>query len=393
MRVFFLMFVPIFAGTASAQGAFEHEFDADLTVVTAFSNDGDSTPETENLMAEASVSLGGAYLLDNGVEVSGRLTFRAQTDYSSRPGFAGTLIDCPPELEACPSVEGDGLRGAFSRLSSTGADMDAGGRGSLEAAYVAIDGGWGEVVFGRDQGIGQRFYEGGPTVFSLARSTNPILDPFGSSLTRTKNDISSIAEKVSYVTPRILGVRAGGSYTPDADVRSLDLDTSRRQTGILEPELGDVWEAGLQGARYLRDADLRVRASLTWSEAEVKSSVYDNVTTVSLGGEIERDDKFRIGVSYLDSDNGGLGRYDSLAAGATVWQGPWALTISADQAKDRTVRLDGHNLNIGVSRDVNDFVSFSTGYRISKTDYIDVAAGAERTLDQSGVLLEVRIRK
>ena len=390
MRFFFLMFVPFLSAEAVAQTDIEWDFDADLTIVAVPGGE-DSGPEVRNGLTEISVSTDAEYLFQNGVELSGRLTFRAQTDHPARPGFAGALYDCDPALPYCPGVSGQGVRGAFSRVSTLGASEKTGARGSLEAAFIAIDGGWGEIVIGRDQGIGQRFYEGGPAVFSLARSSNPILDPFGTSLSRTKNDISSTAMKVSLTTPRILGIRAGLSYTPDSSVRRLDIDTSHTVVGVIEPELRETLEMGLQGSRYLRDADVRVRASLTWSQTQVEGPVYDDMDTISAGVDFERRDAFRFGVSYLRSTNGGLGDYSSVSAGGSVWIDDWELTLSGDRSEDETIDLSGWSTTVGASRELSENVSFSVGYRTGETDIIDGWTGRGSSIDRDGVLLEVRI--
>ena len=258
MRIFFLMFLTSLVFSASAEDLVELETNAELTLILAVGDNDSSVREPQNAMAEVAISTTASKILQNGAEVSGHLAFRAQTDHPARPGFSGAIYDCPPALAACPSIAGQGVRGAFSRIGSLGATDETGPRGSLELAYISVDGGWGEVGLGRDSGVGARFYEGGPTVFTLARDHDPILDPTGLVIARTRNDISSTAEKISYVTPRLLGVRAGISYTPDASVRRLDLNTDYSSAGIIEPELDDAVEVGLQGSRLLRKADLRV---------------------------------------------------------------------------------------------------------------------------------------
>ncbi len=394
MRFLFLMFTPFLAFSAGAQSELETDLDAELTVLLATGEDKTGEPDRSGAMTELSVSTSAAYLFENGLELTGRLTFRAQTDHPSRPGFAGSVFDCPVSAMTCPQLAGNGLRGAFSRLSTFDAGDETGGRGSLEAAYLALQGGWGEIVIGRDQGVAQRFYEGGPTVFRLGKSNNPVLDPFGSALSRTKNDISSSAEKVSLVSKRILGVRAGVSYTPDAGFEGLDLNTDYRTQGVIEPELGAAYEAGLQVTRSLRQANLRVRGSATWSKAEVKSAVYEDVETVSAGFEIERRDVFRVGLSMLDSSNGGFGRYQSIAAGASWWVGPdWIVTGSVDHSEDKTIDLKGWSATLGASRSLNEHVDLTFGYRVSETDFPSVPLNQKSDWNQSGLLLEVRIRK
>ena len=266
-------------------------------------------------------------------------------------------------------------------------------RGSLELAYIAVDGGWGEVVLGRDSGVGARFYEGGPTVFSIARDHDPILDPTGTNAARTRNDISSTAEKVSYVSPRLLGVRVGASYTPDASVRRLDLNTGYTYAGILEPELDDAMEVGLQASRLLRTSDLRVRGSLTWSKAMSATPFYEDTETTSFGVDVERRDQFRLGFSMLNSSNGGLGDYQSLAGGAEVYWSDWRLGLNGTSSEDKLLELDARSMTVGASRDLNDHVSFTIGYRNSQTRLNSVPSALRNNLNQDKVLLELRIRK
>lgn len=393
MRFIFLMFAPFLAFPGFAQTEFQTSLDADMTLILAGSDETDLGPETRNTLAEVSLRPRAEYLLQNGVEISGNLTFRAQTDHPARPGFAGAIVDCPAINPNCPSLAGHAVRGGFSRLSSIGAADETGPRGSLEAAFMAVDGGWGELVIGKDQGVGQRFYEGGPMVFELARNSDPALDPFGTSISRTRNDISSNAAKISYVTPRILGVRAGVSYAPDASARGLELDTKTIRTGVLEPDLDESIELGLQASRHLREADLRLRGSLTWSNAQVSGPYYDDVETVSAGLDVERRDTFRFGLSYLNSTNGGMGDYQSYAAGASVFVRDWEFRAATDVSKDDLVNIEGWSATIGLARNLTEHVGLTLGYRLSETDYFDVGTTQNETLKKNGVLLEVRIRK
>ena len=392
MRIFFLMFFASLSFSASAQDGIETDLDAEMTLVGAFMDE--STGRSpRNGMGEISVSGSASKVLANGVEISGNVTFRGQTDHPQRPGFAGSVIDCPPNLSGCANLNGSALRGSFSRLSTQPFADDAGARGSLERAYVEIDGGWGALTLGRDDGVGARFFEGGPTVFSLARDRDPILDPTGINSVRTRNDISSTAEKASYVTPRLLGLRAGLSYTPDASVRRLDLETSRKALGVIEPELGDAVELGLQGYHFFRDVDLRLRGSLTWSQANSATPMYEDTQTTSFGLDLERRDKFRVGFSILNSSNGGYGDYSSAAIGAEYIIKDWRIGLNGSQATDDTIGLETESATLGLGRDLNDHVGLTLGYRTSRAELDSAPAGWSDNIDQDGVLLEVRIRK
>ena len=393
MRIFFLMFLASLAVSESAIAQTEYEFDAELTVVGAVSDEDSAPTDTENLMGELSASGSASRVLENGVEVTGNITLRVQSDHPSRPGFAGSVLTCPPTISNCPSLQGNGVRGAFSRLSNLPFTDDVGPRGSIERAYIEIDGGWGALTLGKDAGVGARFYEGGPSVFALARGNDPILDPTGMNAIRLRNDISSSAAKVSYVTPRILGVRGGVSYTPDASVRTLDLDTQLTAAGLLEPELDDAMEIGLQAYHFFRSADLRVRGSLTWSQANSASPFYDDTQTTSFGFEIEKRDVYRVGASTLTSSNGGNGDYDSLQAGGEFYVGEWRLGANAARAEDDTIQYVMSSITVGASHEINDHVDMTIGYRASEGQFGAFIPGAENEFAADTVLLEFRIRK
>ena len=393
MRIFFLMFAASLPFSAFADDRLETDIEAELTLVGAFMNDDDSAIESKNGLGEVSVSASASRVMDNGIEISGRLTWRGQVDHPDRPGFAGAIVQCPVSDINCPQLAGSGLRGGFSRLSTYSFAEDVGARGGLEHAYIEVDGGWGTLTIGRDSGVAARFYEGGPTVFTLARDHDPVLDPTGINGSRVRNDISSTAEKASYVTPRILGVRAGISYTPDASVRRLDPDTSLRAPGVAEPELDDAIELGLQASRLFRETDLRVRGSLTWSEASSANPLYDDVQTVSAGVDVERRDVFRLGVSGLSSDNGGLGEYNAIAMGAAVYLGDWEVGLTGSRASDDALGADFATTTLGISRDINTFTGITVGYRHSQADFDYVPPWSKNDHSQHGVLLELRIRK
>lgn len=391
MRVLFFILSACVAPSAIADEPIEWTAETELTLVAgAFSDE--ARPEPRSGMGEISLSAGAAKLFDNGVEVSVNGTFRAQTDHPRRAGFAGQPVSCPASSAECPAFGVFAPRGGFSRLTLGGPTPDIGGRGSLESLYLTVDGGWGELTLGRDTGVANRFYEGGRTVFRLASSSDPILDPTGLVTSRTRNDISSTAEKVSYTTPRILGVRAGISVTPDASVRRLDLTTNTNTHVVLEPELGQVVEVGLQGSRLLRDADLRVRGSLTYSRAEIERAPYTDMDTVAFGFEVERRDVFSLGVSGLNSSNGGLGDYTSFAIGGSYELGAWSLGADIAVSEDESLNLEGQSFSLGLSRDLNETISLTIGYQNAEITTPLPGIVNETDTKQEGVLLEVRIR-
>ena len=204
-------------------------------------------------------------VLENGAEIGFRTTARGQRDHPSRAGFAGCLGT---------EVGGDDQRplGAFSGISVDCAPEDKGVRAAFEAAYAYIDGGYGELIVGKDAGIAARFYEGPVEVLSYARSADPILDPSGVSAARLRNNLTGPSLKISYATPRLLGLRAGVSFTPEANSRGLDWDPNRTIPGIPRPDIENVLEVGVNMSRRLRDSGVRLRAGLSYATGDIEAN-------------------------------------------------------------------------------------------------------------------------
>ncbi|MEM9055288.1 MAG: porin, partial [Pseudomonadota bacterium] len=216
MRSQFLVLSPILVAAPMAlaeRPPIDFELDGETVLVVSALGDDDQGANSEGFLAEASLVGTAESVLENGVRLRGRVALRAQKDNPLRPGFSSGFGG---DLNAAP--------GAFSGLSNgpvpdgTGDDL----RGRFETAYFQIDGGYGELRLGKDQSVAARFFEGAPEVLSHARADNGLLDPTGLNGVRTRNDLTGPSTKLSYATPRLLGFRAGLSYTPEADADGLD---------------------------------------------------------------------------------------------------------------------------------------------------------------------------
>lgn len=316
--------------------------------------------EAEKALYELSARAKAEKVLDNGAAIGARLTMRLQKDHPARAGFTGN-----------PGVVATGvtpIRTAFSGLTLAGVPEDSGARGSIETAFIYIDGGYGELSLGRDKGVAARFFEGAPDVFTHSRSSDGYLDISGLNIVRTRNDLTGPAAKLSYTTPRILGVRAGLSFTPVADVRGLDRDPARGVAGIIRPRLRNAIEAGVQASRRLRGSGVRLRGSVTWSRADIDTSIagtgFRPVQTFSAGAEAEWE-TFGFGASVLTSNNGlrGDGNYTAWSFGAKTTQLglDWAANYS--QGSDDGVGLKGRNWSIGATYELWSNLKLTAGWQ------------------------------
>ena len=379
------------ASVAVAQGVgplegWETKFDAEAVIVLAPALEEDANLDQQAALYELSFKARTEKTLDNGVEIGARATLRVQRDHPMRAGFSGQL----GETSGPPA-----LRGAFSGLTAGGGQEDIGARGSLETAFIYIEGGYGEVTLGRDLGIAARFHEGAPDVFTHARAADGYLDPAGLNMVRTRNDLTGPAAKISYTSPRILGVRAGASYTPDANVRGLDRDPARAASGIVRPALKNALEVGVQASRRLTEAKVRLRGSLTYARAEVDDPFtgagFATVETSSIGAEAEWE-TFSIGASALRSNNGiaGSGDYSAWSIGAktAAFGADWSANYG--KASDDGAGLDGENWSIGASREISQNLRISAGWQSQSLQTLQLA-GANQERNADGVVVEITL--
>ncbi|MEL6663703.1 MAG: porin, partial [Pseudomonadota bacterium] len=275
------------------------EYDGEATLVVAPSGSSDIAPERENALYEVGLGLTAERTFQSGWTLGGRAVFRAARDHPARPAGTGNLF--------ATDLQGPG--GAFSRLSAGPLNIDEGPRGSLETAYLFLDTGYGEFSLGRDTGVAARFHEGNVSALSRSTLVDPDLDVSGIAAINTRPDITGPSVKLSYVTPRLLGVRAGVSYTPRSEVRGLDRDATESNDPF-RPELENTVEVALNASRRLRESGVRLRSGLSYSTAELdvpttlEATYDDRIDVVSIGGEIEWQDTYRLGLNWLGADEG-----------------------------------------------------------------------------------------
>ncbi len=317
--------------------------------------------EAQTFVYEIGLSGEVTTVLDNGAEIGVRATARVQRDHPARAGFSGNLSADPAAL---------GLllpRGAFSGLSAAGPLEDTGARGAVEAAYIYIDGGYGEALAGRDLGVAARFFEGPRDVFTHARAVNPLLDPGGVNIVRTQHDITGPSAKVSYATPRILGVRAGLSFTPLAEAPGLDRDADRSGPGVEPLQIRNTVEVALGFSRRLRGPGVRLRWSGAYSRADVRTeppvAPRPDLSTFSTGAEAEWRN-LSLGASFLTSNNSG-GRYTAWSAGARVEALGLEWAASYGRADDDLVGATGESWSLGVRKQFLEQISVAVGVQES----------------------------
>lgn len=341
---------------ALAQGGSPIEAELELESVTVVSPhlDMDADTDAETLLGELSITGNAEKVLENGVRLRARGALRLQADHSSRPGGIGGF--------------GDALSapvGAFSGLSSGTPIESSDIWGRLETAYLQIDGGYGELRVGKNRGVAARFYEGPKSALSHARLDTALLDPSGLSTLRTRHDLTGPSPKLSYASPRILGLRGGISFTPEADADGLDRRPSSG-TGGVSPEIENAIELALNGTRRLRESGWRFDVGLGWSTADVSTNgpqnIYGSVETWSAGTRIEQGD-WTFGASWLNSDNGQpASDYSAWSAG--LFREAYNIDFSAEfgESKDDGAVLNSKGWRLAAGKDFGKDTRIAVAY-------------------------------
>ncbi|MEM7458714.1 MAG: porin [Pseudomonadota bacterium] len=347
-------FIPFSAGLAQADTPWETELEAESVTVVAPVSEADAPVDVSPILGEISLLGTTERVLENGVRLRARGALRVQADHPQRPGGIGGFGD-----NAVAGV------GAFSGLSGAAPIDDSDIRARLETAYFQVDGGYGELRIGKDQGVGARFHEGAKSVLSHARLDSPLLDPTGLSTIRTRHDLTGPSVKLSYASPRLIGLRGGISFTPAADADGLDRRPNAGMGGFA-PETENAIELALNGTRRLRESGWRFDVGLAWSTADISNPSllvpYDRVETFSGGTRIEKED-WTFGASWLGSNNG-LPNSDYSAWSLGLHRDAYNTEFSVEfgQAEDDGAQLDSQSFRLGAARDFGKSTKIALGY-------------------------------
>ncbi len=308
-----------------------------------------------------------------GLEYGAGMQIRAQYD-KHRRGFGGRVSDCPPTLAGCNSTLTPGgeasLRGHTSQFYASGPSNAKDTEFAVEGAYLFLRSAYGDITAGWDDGAAYLFSLGAPTLLAVGASNSPV-DYTGLDSVKTINDASGFAEKITYISPRLLGdtigvgVQFGASYSPNAKSCGVDYcvrANGQDVSGALSPDLKDVMEFGVALDRKF-DNGFSVEATATYAMASEDSAIaeFDDLKALGLGLELGYND-FTLGGSYLDSNNGlANGDYTAWDAGLTWQPSKLGFTAGYGQAKDKNVNLKSNQAVFGVSYDWNEHYRLGTG--------------------------------
>jgi len=372
---------------------------AEVVVVGGVIEAGEAVaPPGEGVLGSVQVEVSRADTFENGLTLAWLGAARLDRDAPSRPAFAGAFGACPATSAGCPSVGGLSPVSPSTGLAVGGRQRDEGGLAALEAASVSLSGPWGEGLLGWDAGAAARLDARAPTVMRRASAFSPGLDATGLGVVRARNDATGVSAKLSYLSPRWLGLRVGASYAPKANQKSADFDPDIDAPGLASAQLEDVWEGAVSFARQFAEQDLRVRAAVTYSAATSGSdfAAFGDYEALGAGLELEHDG-WTGGLRWLSSNNAsasGDGDYEAYEAGLVREVDGWRFGLEAGWAEDQLLNLKGASWLVGVSRALNPNLDLGIAWSGAEAD-IPVPSGlsvSHRNARNDGLLLELTVR-
>lgn len=234
-------------------------------------------------------------------------------------------------------------------------ENDSNGAGSsadtIDEVYMYLQGGWGMIEFGQQDGVGDHFRVQSPRALVQIGANDPDNDPLNLANISTVNETSNDNTKITYMTQSFSGLKLGVSFTPDASKNPAGFTTAMENVG------DEIVEVGAYYSRKIEDVDFAMSA--TYVTADDSGLTYD-LKEWNVGAQVGVAG-FTFGGSYRDSEgfavrgmaNRAVGamamgnEYTAYDVGLGYETGPWKVTVqyAAHEADDMSnVKIvDGSN--------------------------------------------------
>jgi hypothetical protein len=200
------------------------------------------------------------------------------------------------------------------------------------------------------------------------------------------------------MSPRWLGLRVGGTYTPKADLRGADFDPTFDAEGQAKSDLRDVFEGAASYAHQFANWGLGVRTALTYTTASNKTEFagFGRYEAIGAGLEIEKDD-WTGGLRWLSSNNAwesGDGDYEAWEVGVLRRMGDFRLGVEYGMSQDNLSGLEGKSWLVGGGWKFSENLDFGVALTSSAADVSILTPGGNGHTNASntGIVLELTVR-
>ncbi|PWR20605.1 porin [Zavarzinia compransoris] len=277
----------------------------------------------------------------------------------------------------------NGLKYGF-RIELEGASQ-AGGGDTIDESFLWLEGSFGRIVAGNEDGVGNTLSYKAPTPSKdgAIKIEDQDYSPHGNLIASpwlrnfdSPNHFSGDASKLIYISPRFSGLQFGISYAPDLSEDPADLAVSGGFELDNDGAAGNALELAINYKNKF--GDLGVEAAVTYYQDEAEQPSTGALgqpadrQSVAVGGGITYKG-FAVGLNYQYTDNYGRPGYaiggqgaegrelNQFIGGIQYATGPWSFGIQAGYGKaEQGAREDelfsgviggGYNLAPGINVD------------------------------------------
>ncbi len=236
----------------------------------------------------------------------------------------------------------------------------------VDEAYIYLDGGFGRVEIGQQDGVGGQFSVRTPQALgqmtAAGGSDDGMIDPLALAPVGTANDSSEDFAKITYMTPSFGGLTLGVSFTPDPEIRPQSFGAAETANG------DDIVEFGVIYSRDFEALSLDMSATFVSADA---TPVSDDLDEWNAGVKVDFHG-LSVGGSYRESGSltTGLQKYEAYDIGVAYEAGPWMVSA---QFAEHEGALAGAPYENGYR------YLISARYKVAKG--LRIGAGLQRDLD------------
>jgi hypothetical protein len=244
-------------------------------------------------------------------------------------------------------------------------EVDAGDDATtIEESYIYMSGTWGRVNLGSEDGAAYLLQVSAPSADSnidgirqyiqpvnyanagiAAGTVSALRTPAGA----TQNDgfdydqdITGVAEKITYLSPNWNGFQLGASYTPDVgDGNSATPINAGFNTDDAADTLGSAYDVAARFEGVMSNFGYAIGAGYTHVDNE-NDTTFDDYDAWNVGLDIDSG-PFGIGAAYLSEDQEHLsadGDVDTIVVGVDYTSGPFKFGASYFNQDDETIAGD-----------------------------------------------------
>lgn len=244
-------------------------------------------------------------------------------------------------------------------------DANAHNQGNADEIRIRLQGDWGIVDLGDEDGVEDLMPVGGYRILAGRGGWDGgifnIFNPIG--VKRTAQGVvgdTSDATKISYYTPRIAGFQAGVSFTPNVNQDGQAKRSDRDDTGFQ-----NHWALGLAYQETFNEVSVSLGGAYSWATA--KRTVFgerENVRAYSLGGWVGYAG-FRVGGGYGNSGRSGEQSVNPNYSRDSWWDVAADYTMGPWRASVGHFRATGKSAVVGISDDRTEITQFGVTYSIA----------------------------